>query len=72
MCFRWGIIGVTEQYILGKTEQMSYLKEVEFIGDHIGRICKHEVDRNVLNCRSSSISNHSNDSTNLRIEPLKE
>lgn len=64
---------MTEQYILGKTDHMSYLKEVEFIGDHIGRICECcEVDLNVLDCTSSSVSKHSNNSTNLKIEPVKE
>jgi cell division control protein 45 len=67
---RWGIIGVTEQYILGKTENMRYLKEVELIGDHIGRICESAV--NDLNCMSQSISNPPNDSRNSRIESEKE
>jgi len=34
-----GITGVTEQYILNKTERMRYLKEVELIAGHIVRIC---------------------------------
>uniref|UniRef100_A0A2S2Q3I9 Cell division control protein 45 n=1 Tax=Sipha flava TaxID=143950 RepID=A0A2S2Q3I9_9HEMI len=66
----WGIIGVTEQYILGKTENMRYLKEVELIGDHIGRICESAV--NDLNCMSQSISNPPNDSRNSRIESEKD
>lgn len=71
-CYRWGIIGVTEQYILGKTENMRYLKEVELIGDHIGRICESAVTDDGLNSMSLSISNASNDFKNQTIESEKE
>ncbi|CAI6358306.1 unnamed protein product [Macrosiphum euphorbiae] len=66
----WGIIGVTEQFIFGKTENMLYLKEVELIGDHIGRICESAVYHNELNSLSQTVP--SNDSSNLRIESGKD
>ncbi|XP_025193122.1 cell division control protein 45 homolog [Melanaphis sacchari] len=69
----WGIVGVTEQYILGKTERMRYLKEVELIAGHIGRIC----DSTVINDDEDSMSQSSmlkpsNTSTHLRIESEKD
>jgi len=67
---RWGIIGVTEQYIFGKTENMRYLKEVELIGDHIGRICESAINHKEVN--SMSQTELSNDTSNLRIESVKE
>lgn len=51
---------------------MRYLKEVELIGDHIGRNCESAVNDNSLNCMSQSIPNPSNDSRNSRIESEKE
>lgn len=63
---------MTEQYILGKTENLRYLKEVELIGDHIGRICESTVDQNESNHTSQSVSKSINDPTNLRIESEKE
>lgn len=70
---RWAIVGVTEQYILGKTERMRYLKEVELIAGHIGRICdstvNHEDEENIS---QSSLAKPSNTSTHLRIESDKE
>lgn len=70
---RWGIVGVTEQYILGKTERMRYLKEVELIAGHIGRICDSTVNHDdEENISQSSMSKPSNTSTHLRIESEKE
>ncbi|CAH1732906.1 cell division control protein 45 homolog isoform X1 [Aphis gossypii] len=66
----WGIIGVTEQFIFGKTENMRYLKEIELIGDHIGRICESTIIHNNLNSASQPVP--SNDTTNLRIESEKD
>lgn len=70
---RWGIVGVTEQYILGKTERMRYLKEVESIGGHIGRLCDSTLNNDDEdNMSQSSISKPSNTNTHLRIESEKE
>lgn len=71
---RWGIVGITEQYILGKTERVRYLKEVELIAGHIGRICESTInqDDNEENMSQSSISKPSNTTTKLRIESEKE
>jgi len=69
---RWGIVGVTEQYILGKTERMRYLREVELIAGHIGRICDSTVINDEDNMSQSSMPKPSNTSTNLRIESEKE
>ncbi|XP_022171893.1 cell division control protein 45 homolog [Myzus persicae] len=66
----WGIIGVTEQYIFGKTENMRYLKEVELIGDHIGRICESAINHNELKSMSQTVP--SNDILSLRIESEKD
>lgn len=49
---------------------MCYLKEVELIGDHIGRICESVVNHNELNSLSQTVP--SNDTSNLRIESGKE
>lgn len=49
---------------------MRYLKEVELIGDHIGRICESAVNHNELNSSSQTVP--SNDYSNLRIESDKE
>lgn len=49
---------------------MHYLKEVELIGDHIGRICESTINHNNLNSVSQPVP--SNDTTNLRIESEKE
>jgi len=70
---RWGIVGVTEQYILGKTERMRYLREVELIAGHIGRICDSTViNDDEDNMSQSSMPKPSNTSTHLRIESEKE
>jgi cell division control protein 45 len=69
---RWGIVGVTEQYILGKTERMRYLKEVELIAGHIGRICDSTINHDDENMSQSSLVKPSNTSTHLRIESEKE
>jgi len=70
---RWGIVGVTEQYILGKTERMRYLREVELIAGHIGRICDSTViNDDEDNMSQSSMPKTSNTSTHLRIESEKE
>uniref|UniRef100_A0A2H8TQS0 Cell division control protein 45 n=1 Tax=Melanaphis sacchari TaxID=742174 RepID=A0A2H8TQS0_9HEMI len=66
----WGIIGVTEQFIFGKTENMRYLKEVELIGDHIGRICEFSINHNDM--KSISQTPSSNDTSNLKIESEKD
>lgn len=63
---------MTEQYILGKTENLRYLKEVELIGDHIGRICESTVNRNELDSMSQSVSTSFNNPINLKIESEKE
>lgn len=68
---RWSIVGVTEQYILGKTDRLHYLKEVELIGGHIGRICETTVNYNSMDSMLQSFSKPSN-ATNLRIESAKE
>lgn len=66
-------MGVTEQYILGKTEHMCYLKEVELIAGHIGRLCDSTVNHdNEDNMSQSSMAKPSNNSTHLRIESEKE
>lgn len=71
--YRWGIVGVTEQYILGKTERMRYLKEVELIAGHIGRLCDSTVNHDDEdNMSQSTVSKPSNTSTHLRIESEKE
>jgi len=49
---------------------MRYLKEVELIGDHIGRICESAIYHKELN--SMSQTEPSNDTSNLRIESVKE
>lgn len=52
---------------------MRYLKEVELIAGHIGRLCdstvNHDDDENMS---QSSMTRPSNTSTNLRIESEKE
>lgn len=52
---------------------MRYLKEVELIAGHIGRLCDstiyHEVDENMS---QSSLVKPSNTSTHLRIESERE
>ncbi|XP_025425975.1 cell division control protein 45 homolog isoform X2 [Sipha flava] len=68
----WGIVGVTEQYILGKTERMRYLKEVELIAGHIGRICDSTINHDDENMSQSSLVKPSNTSTHLRIESEKD
>ncbi|VVC44592.1 CDC45 family [Cinara cedri] len=69
----WGIVGVTEQYILGKTERMRYLKEVELIAGHIGRLCDSTLNHDdEENMSQSSISKPSNTNTHLRIESEKD
>lgn len=69
----WAIVGVTEQYILGKTERMRYLKEVELIAGHIGRICDSTVNHDEEeNMSQSSLAKPSNTSTHLRIESDKD
>ncbi|XP_050425869.1 cell division control protein 45 homolog isoform X2 [Adelges cooleyi] len=69
----WGIVGVTEQYILGKTERMRYLKEVEVIGGHIGRICESTLNHeNKENISKSSVTKPINFSAQLRIESDKD
>jgi len=49
---------------------MRYLKEVELIGDHIGRICESAVYHNELDSMSQTVP--SIDTSNLRIESEKE
>lgn len=52
---------------------MRYLKEVELIAGHIGRICDSTVNLDDEDSMSqSSISKPSNTSTSLRIESEKE
>lgn len=52
---------------------MRYLKEVELIAGHIGRICDSTVNHDDEdNMSQSSISKPSNTFTNLRIESEKE
>ncbi|XP_050530295.1 cell division control protein 45 homolog [Daktulosphaira vitifoliae] len=68
----WGIVGVTEQYILGKTERMRYLKEVELIAGHIGRICESSINNDDVENMSQTLSKPSNTSIQLRIESEKD
>lgn len=49
---------------------MRYLKEVELIGDHIGRICESAINHKEVN--SMSQTELSNDTSNLKIESVKE
>lgn len=52
---------------------MRYLKEVELIGGHIGRLCDSTINNGDVDTMSqSSISKPSNTSTHLRIESEKE
>lgn len=52
---------------------MRYLKEVELIAGHIGRLCDSTVNHDEEeNTSQSSISKPSNTSTSLRIESEKE
>lgn len=52
---------------------MRYLKEVELIAGHIGRICDSTINQDEEdNMSQSSISKPSNTFTNLRIESEKE
>lgn len=73
LCFRWGIIGVVEQFILNRVEILQYLNEVEKISSHIGRLCPNIQNNSDNFSQTSFVSSHQNNVTpTLRINCEKE
>lgn len=71
--FRWGIVGVVEQFILGKVEILQYLNEVEKISAHVGRLCPNIQDNTLDATLSQSFVNGSSTArASLRIDCEKE
>lgn len=66
----WGIVGVVEQFVLGKVEILQYLNEVEKISAHVGRLCPNIQDTS--DTASQSSTSLSTTSTALRISCEKE
>ncbi|XP_065224624.1 cell division control protein 45 homolog [Planococcus citri] len=70
----WGIVGVVEQFILGKVEILQYLNEIERISAHVGRLCPHVQDHgsDIASQSQSSNAGSTASRTSLRIDCEKD